>query len=398
MKVRRINLQEQKYGYDISLLFVTIFLCVFGLIMIYSASYYTAEVRGYGASYYLNRQIQWTGIGLVALIGLSFVPYRLYKSWMILAAYGASLILMILTSYTSLGHTAGGRTRWITLLGMTFQTAEIVKIGLILMLSWLVMRFARAYRGWRLWLMMLVTAIVPFFLVLSNDLSSAVIILSIPLVMIVILNRNRRLSIFMLVVFLILLAFLIYVKNMDAETLQKIGKNLAEKTPIHEYQMRRFYIWNDPTYSSGDTDGQQVLQGLYAIGSGGLFGKGLGASTQKLGFVPEASNDMIFAILCEELGLFGAFSLIILYIFLLYRMLRIATQAEDAFGALFTIGVMTQIAVQVFFHIAVVTNLLPNTGISLPFISYGGTSSLFLMAEIGIVISIGRGRRERQKS
>ena len=182
---------------------------------------------------------------------------------------------------------------------------------------------------------------------------------------------------------------------MDLNKLMKIGEWFTDKGLIHEYQMRRFYIWNDPTYDA-QGDGYQVLQGLYAIGSGGLFGKGLGASTQKLGFVPEASNDMIFTILCEELGLFGAFALILLYVFMLYRMLRIATQAEDAFGSLVTIGVMTHVAFQVLFHIAVVTNILPNTGISLPFISYGGTSSIFLMAEIGLVINIGRGRRERR--
>ena len=384
MKVKRISLKEQKYGYDIGLLFVTIFLCIFGLIMIYSASYYTATVRGYGASYYLNKQLVSDLIGLGVLVFMSLLPYRFISSgWVIVPAYFAALVLMILTTFSPLGHTAGGRTRWITLFGQTFQTAEIVKIGVIMILAFLVMQLARQWRGWKLWGIMLLAAAVPTVFIFSNDLSSAALVMTIPLVMIVILNGNKKFGIVMLVLFLLLLAALIYIKTMNLDKLMKAGDWIAEHTFVHEYQMRRFYIWNDPTYDA-------------QIGSGGLFGKGLGGSTQKLGFVPEASNDMIFTILCEELGLFGAFALILLYVFMLYRMLRIATQAEDAFSSLVTIGVMTHVAFQVFFHIAVVTNLLPNTGISLPFISYGGTSSIFLMAEIGLVINVGRGRREKR--
>ena len=397
MRVRRINLREQKYGYDIGLLFVTIFLCIFGLIMIYSASYYTAIVKGLSPSYYLNKQLVSTLIGLGLLLVMAAVPYRIFSGWLSVAAYGVGLVLIVLTTFTSLGHTAGGRTRWITLFGQTFQTAEVVKVGVIAMLAWLVMRFARKLRGWKLWLIMLGLSLIPALLVFSNDLSSSVIILSIPIVMIVILNNNKKMTIALAVLFVLAVIGLIYIKTMDLDKLMQFGRWVDEHTPLHEYQMRRLYVWNDPTYDARG-DGYQVLQGLYAIGSGGLFGKGLGAGTQKLGFVPEASNDMIFTILCEELGLFGAFALILLYIFMLYRMLRIALQAEDAYGALFTIGVMTQIAVQAFFHIAVVTNLLPNTGISLPFISYGGTSSIFLMGEVGLVISVGRGRREKRQA
>ncbi|MBO4837855.1 MAG: cell division protein FtsW [Lachnospiraceae bacterium] len=397
MKVRRINLQEQKYGYDIGLLFVTVFLCIFGLIMIYSASYYTATVKELPANYYLKKQIISTLIGLGLLIAMAAIPYRVFCGWLSLVAYGAGLILIVLTTFTSLGHTAGGRTRWITLFGQTFQTAEIVKVGVIAVLAWLVMRFAKQIRGHKLWWLMLAIAALPAILVFKNDLSSAAIIAAIPIVMIVVLNNKKSTYIILAVAFVLFTALLIYIKNMDLDKLMQIGKWVDEHTPLHEYQMRRLYVWNDPTYDAKG-DGYQVLQGLYAIGSGGLFGKGLGAGTQKLGFVPEASNDMIFAILCEELGLFGAFALILLYIFMLYRMMRIAVQAEDAYGALFTVGVMTQIAVQSIFHIAVVTNLLPNTGISLPFISYGGTSSIFLMGEVGLVISVGRGRREKKKT
>lgn len=397
MKIKRLNLQEekQKHAFDISLLFVTVFLCVFGLIMVYSASYYTAEMKGLGGNYYFRRQLVSNLIGLGGLLILSFVPYRILK-WAVIPAYLGSIVLMLLTNFTSLGHTAGGRTRWIRLFGVTFQTAEVVKIAVILTSAFLILTFAREYRGWKLWLALLAAALIPTALVFSNDLSSAVIILAIPIVMIVLINDNRKLSVVLTVLLILAVVGVLLLKFMSLDRLMKIGDWLVEHTPLHEYQVRRLYVWNDPTYDA-QGDGYQVLQGLYAIGSGGVFGKGLGAGTQKLGFVPEASNDMIFSILCEELGLFGALALILLYIFMLYRMMQIAARADDLFGSMIVVGIMTQIAVQVILHIGVVTNIFPNTGISLPFISYGGTSSSFLLAEIGMVISVGRGNTMRKK-
>lgn len=396
MKVKRLNIQEKNHSFDVSLLFVTIFLCIFGLIMVYSASYYTAATRGLPGDYYFRRQLRSNLLGIALMLAAAFVPYHLHRiSAPVL--YAVALILMVLTNFTSLGYTAGGRTRWITLFGIRFQTAEVVKMAVILLLAMLVLRYARRLRGWKLWLLLLGVALVPAILVASNDLSSAVIIAALPLVIIILLNNNKRLSWFLIIAGILILALGIYIKTMDMDRLQQLGAWITEHTPLHEYQMRRIYMWNDPAFDA-QGDGYQILQGLYAIGSGGLFGKGLGASTQKLGFVPEASNDMIFSILCEELGLFGALSLILLYLFLLYRMLIIANQADDVFGSLITVGVMSQIALQVIFHIGVAFNIIPNTGISLPFISYGGTSSLFLMAEVGIVLNVGRGNSLRRKA
>ncbi len=156
---------------------------------------------------------------------------------------------------------------------------------------------------------------------------------------------------------------------------------------LQPYQYRRIEAWLNPEL---DPEGKsfQVLQGLYAIGSGGLFGQGLGQSIQKLGFLPESQNDMIFAIICEELGLFGAISIILVFLFMIFRFMVIANNAPDLFGALLVVGVMGHIAIQVVLNIAVVTNTIPNTGITLPFISYGGTSVLFIMMEMGIVLSV----------
>ena len=166
-----------------------------------------------------------------------------------------------------------------------------------------------------------------------------------------------------------------------------IGKFLMTIKLLQPYQFRRIEAWLNP--ESDPTDkGFQVLQGLYAIGSGGLVGQGLGESIQKLGFLPESQNDMIFAIICEELGLFGAVSIILIFLFMIYRFMLIANNAPDLFGALLVVGVMGHIAIQVILNIAVVTNTIPNTGITLPFISYGGTSVLFLLMEMGIVLSV----------
>ena len=156
---------------------------------------------------------------------------------------------------------------------------------------------------------------------------------------------------------------------------------------LHDYQLSRILVWKSPESYPQD-GGYQVLQGLYAIGSGGLLGKGLGQSIQKLSFLPEPQNDMIFSVICEELGLFGAVSVILIFLFMIYRFMLISGNAPDLFGAMLVIGVLAHIAIQVILNIAVVTNVIPNTGITLPFISYGGTSVLFLMLEMGIVLSV----------
>jgi cell division protein FtsW len=156
---------------------------------------------------------------------------------------------------------------------------------------------------------------------------------------------------------------------------------------VESFRSARIVAWLDPESQSQGT-GYQTLQGLYAIGSGGIWGKGLGQSMQKLSFLPEAQNDMIFSIICEELGLFGAFAIIVMFIMLLWRMMVIANNAEDLFGALLVVGVMGHIAIQAVLNIAVVTNSIPNTGVSLPFISYGGSSVIFLLIEVGLVLSV----------
>ena len=203
-------------------------------------------------------------------------------------------------------------------------------------------------------------------LVGSNNLSTAVIILGIGVMLIFVANPRY-------------LQFL----ALGSAGVGFIAVFLAAES----YRLERLAIWRDPEkYEKGF----QTIQGLYAIGSGGLFGRGIGNSIQKLGFVPEAQNDMIFSIICEELGIFGAICIILLFIFMIRRMRVVACNAPNFFGSMIVIGVMAQISMQVVLNIAVVTNSMPNTGVSLPFISYGGTSLVFLMAEMGLVFSVSK--------
>ena len=164
---------------------------------------------------------------------------------------------------------------------------------------------------------------------------------------------------------------------------------IVDAGSVEGFRSERILAWLDPESYSQDK-GFQTIQALYAIGSGGIWGKGLGQSMQKLSFLPEAQNDMIFSIICEELGLFGAICVILMFILLLWRMMIIANNAPDLFGAMLVVGVIGHIAIQAILNIAVVTNTIPNTGISLPFISYGGSSVMFLLIEIGLVLSVAK--------
>ena len=235
----------------------------------------------------------------------------------------------------------------------------------------------RLLKIWGFLLPMIPAAIIAaMLLIITNNLSSALIMLAIAFGMLFVACPDYKRFVVIAVLGVILCAgFLIYLKRLDDPS--SMG-----------FRIDRILVWMDPQAYAGDT-GYQTIQALYAIGSGGIFGKGLGQSMQKL-VVPEAQNDMIFSIVCEELGLFGGIAIILLFILLLWRFIMVAGNAKDLYGALIVTGVVTHIAVQVFLNIAVVTNTIPNTGVTLPFISYGGSSLFFLLAEIGMVLSVAR--------
>ncbi len=364
-----------KRFYDYSLLFTIIFLTVFGLVMIYSSSSYSAQLKFGDAGYYMKRQ------GLIALGGffvmlvISKMDYHFFARFAILA-YLLSYVLMILVMATPLGVELNGKKRWLQLGPVQFQPTELVKIALILLLAVVITQMGTKINKPKALMWIAVLAVPIAGLVAKNNLSSGIIIMGIAFVMCFVACK----LVWPFISCVGLAGLVMVFAGPIATALEKIGI-------VQGYQLDRIHVWLDPEAYPQD-GGYQVLQGLYAIGSGGLVGKGLGESIQKMGFVPEAQNDMVFSIICEELGIFGAISVILIFLFMIYRFMLIASNAPDLFGAMLVVGVMGHIAIQVILNIAVVTNTIPNTGITLPFISYGGTSVVFLMMEMGMVLSV----------
>ncbi|MEI3183967.1 MAG: FtsW/RodA/SpoVE family cell cycle protein [Lachnospiraceae bacterium] len=360
--------------YDYSLLFTIAFLIMFGLLMIYSASSYKAQLDYNGnAAYFMTRQ------GVIALGGFAFMilisrlDYRWYAKFYKLAI-AVSWFMMIAVSFV--GRRVNGKRRWLGVGPLSFQPTELVKITIIVSVAALLVKLGRDVDR-PAGIARIAMVVLPLAaIVAANNLSSGIIIAGIGFVMLFVASRKKLWYFLVMAAGGLVIAFA-----------PQIGNGLRAIHLLKPYQLSRMNVWKNPEAFASE-GGYQVLQGLYAIGSGGLFGKGLGESIQKLGFVPEAQNDMIFSIICEELGLFGAVALILVFMFMIYRFMVIASNAPDLFGCLLVVGVMAHIAIQVILNIAVVTNTIPNTGITLPFISYGGTSIIFLEAEMGMVLSV----------
>ena len=361
--------------YDYSLLFTIIFLTLFGLIMIYSASSYKAQMDYGNPAYFMIRQGVIAAGSFVAMYIVSKIDYHWFARFATLG-YLLSYVTLLLTMLTPLGVASHGKKRWLRLGPLQFQPTELVKISLILMMAVLISKLGVRINQRRAVLVLIGLALPLALLVTANNLSSGIIICGIVFVMLFVACKKKW-PFFACIGCLVGLRF----------AAPYIGDFLVNVHLLKDYQLSRIHVWKNPIRYAR-SGGYQVLQGLYAIGSGGLFGKGLGESLQKLGFVPEAQNDMIFSIICEELGLFGAVSLILIFMFMIYRFMVIAGNAPDLLGAMLVVGVMAHIAIQVILNIAVVTNTIPNTGVTLPFISYGGTSVLFLMLEMGMVLSV----------
>lgn len=347
---------------DYTLLLIIVCILGFGLVMLYSTSAYNATLKYGNSIYYLKKQVIAACMGFAVMYFCIKVDYHFFARFAGIA-YLAATILCLAVNFV--GSSSHGSSRWLNIFGVSFQPSELAKIAVILYLAVVISKRPMAMRTFQGNVKLLAT-ILPIFLVVAyNNLSTAIIIAGIAFIMVFISSPKTA-------------PFLLGVLGLVA---------LALVFVFGTYRQERLQIWLHPE----DFDkGYQTLQGLYAIGSGGLFGKGLGESIQKLGFVPEAQNDMIFSIICEELGLFGAICVILMYIMLLWRLLLIATNAKDMFGSYLVIGIMIHIALQVILNIAVVTNSMPNTGVTLPFISYGGTSIMFLIAEMGVALSVSK--------
>ena len=364
----RVKKKEHSIAYfDYSLLAILICLICFGLVMLYSTSSYSAMMKQNGDSlFYFKRQVLFCIVGLIGMWIVSRIDYHWYfeRSKFF---YFISIFMMFLVK-TPLGKEVNGAKRWIKLpFGQQLQPAEIAKIAIILFIPALICTMGREIKTLEGIVKVLAwgafSAAVVF--IITENLSTAIIVMGITCIMIFVVHPKTR-------IFIIIAVGIILIGIVGARVL-----GMAMETSGN-FRLRRILVWLNPEKYASE-GGYQIMQALYAIGSGGFFGKGLGNSAQKM-IIPEVQNDMILSIICEELGVFGAIMVLILFGMLLYRLLFIAQNAPDLYGSLVVSGIFAHIALQVILNVMVVINCIPTTGITLPFISYGGTSVLFLMA------------------
>lgn len=349
--------------FDFPLVGIILFIVCIGLVMVYSTSAYRGQELYNDSGYFVKRQLVFALVATVIMFVLSKVNYRIYiqyAKWILLFSMGLLILVYII------GTASHGSARWLYIGSFGFQPSEFAKLALIIYTAAICTRKSKS---------------------LNNPLSLAKIMVLpvIAIVLIAIENLSTAIICFAIVV---LVTFVASPKTWHFVVLALIGvAGCALFIALAGYRADRLRIWLAPEKYP---DGYQTMQSLYAIGSGGLFGRGLGNSMQKMGFIPESHNDMIFSVICEELGIFGAICIIILFVALIYRCTVIAINSADRFGGLLAVGVMVHIAVQVLINISVVTNTIPPTGVPLPFISYGGSSIVFILLEMGILLSVSR--------
>lgn len=366
--------------FDYSLLATIIFLVCFGLVILYSTSAYSAQEKFGDPMWYFRKQTIITIGSLIVMTVVSWINYHVYARFAKLS-YVVAFILMLLI-LTPFGIEANGARRWVGIpdTPLQIQPAEVVKIAIILYIPFLVCRTGKYIEKWDHLKEILFYggAAGIGVLVLTDNLSSAIIVLGITAVILYVSYPKTKKTV---------------QYSMLAGIVGYIGVRIwaSSLAKSDNFRLQRIIVWIDPE-KYADNKGFQTLQALYAVGSGGFWGKGLGASTQKL-IIPEVQNDMILSIICEELGVFGAIVVLVMFGMMLYRLMFIAQNAPDKYGSLIVTGIFAHIAIQVILNVAVVTNLIPNTGITLPFISYGGTSILFLMIEMGMALSVSRSIR-----
>lgn len=373
-KREKRNKTKKLVFFDYSLLAVLLFLICFGLVMLYSSSAYSALVKFGDSMYYFKRQLFFFGVGLIIMYIASRIDYHFYLKWS-KVIYWTAMVAMLLVK-TPLGKEVNGARRWIRLpAGQQLQPAEIAKIAVILFIPALICQMGKEIKTLHGILVVLMWGggAAAGVLFLTENLSTAVIVVGITCVMIFVIHPMTKP--FLALAGSGLAAFLILVQVLNSFL-----------STSDNFRIRRLLVWLNPEKYASD-GGYQTLQGLYAVGSGGFFGKGLGNSAQKM-VIPEVQNDMILSVICEELGVFGAIIVLVLFGMLLLRLVFIAQNAPDVYCSLVVTGIFTHIALQVLLNFMVVLNVIPNTGITLPFISYGGTATLFLMMEMGIALGI----------
>lgn len=369
-KKKRFNLKRiintfmfRSTFFDYSLLFIILFLVAFGLVIVYSTSSYTAQLQKGDPAYFLKHQAVAAVVGCIAMLIVANMDYHIFKKFSLLLMYGILVMLVVVLIWGVASH---GASRWLSIGGLSLQPSEFAKIIIILYTAHMCTIWAARITDPKVLARIVFWPMIAIALIAKENLSTSIICAAIVFVVVFVTSPKWKQFFVMAGGVCVMMGIFLMVAS---------------------YRLDRIKIWLHPEkYEKG----YQTLQALYAIGSGGLFGKGLGQSIQKMGFIPESHNDYIFSVICEELGLFGAVCVILLFALLLWRCVMIAMSAPDLYGALLVVGVITHIAVQVIVNIAVVTKSIPPTGVPLPFISYGGTAILVLLVEIGVVLSVAK--------
>lgn len=376
---------------DTIFMLIVFALLTVGVVMMFSASYVSASYKMGSPYYYFIRQIVYAAIGLAAMFIVSRIRLEVFHKWTyVILGVCIVLLILVLIAPLKISDKEDFR-RWLGIPHViSFQPSEIAKLGLVLFCARVFSDRIKAQRkpgeqdhSVRLCLCM--TLFLCLLVILERHLSGTILMMGIGMVMLVLGGVKRKWIVFFLGAAICgLLLFLM------------LKEKLIDLLPIKEYQKARIIAWMDKDYDpTGDR--WQTNQSLYAIGSGGLFGLGLGQSKQKFLYMPEPQNDFVFAIVCEELGFVGAVVILAAFAVLIWRGFDIAMRNKDRYSALVVMGVMSHVALQVILNILVVTDTIPNTGIGLPFFSYGGSSLVMLLAEMGLVLSASRASRIRKR-
>ena len=364
--------KSRRRAFDSSFFLLVLLLLAVGVVMVLSASFPRAyydpgRVTGGNAAYYFVRQLIYALLGVVVMLLASRVPMELYRRYAF-PFLGVTLVLLALVPL--IGVKANGSRRWLGVGSLTVQPSELAKLAVILCFAVLICRFRDRMKTvrWGILPFLGILGLIVGLLVLEPHFSASIIIIAVGGVMMFLGGVGL---------------------GWFAAALGGVGAGVFVLLTLFPYASSRINTWRDPFSSSSD-EGYQIVQSLYSIGSGGLSGLGLGGSRQKFLYLPEEHNDFIFSVICEELGFIGAALILTLFALLVLRGFWIALHCRRRFDFLVCAGITALLAIQVFLNVAVVTNLVPCTGISLPFFSYGGTALLIQMGEMGIVLSASR--------
>lgn len=372
-----IHKASKRGSFDISFFLLVMLLLFIGVVMVLSSSYARAyydpgDVTGGNAAYYFVRQLLFSLLGTAVVLFASRLPMSFYRRYAFHFLV-FSIVLLMLVPF--IGVKANGSRRWLGVGGLTLQPSELAKLAVVLSFSVLICRMKGRMGTFRYGILPFaaILGVIVGLLVLEPHFSASVIILAIGAIMLFLGGVGI---------------------GWFAAAFAAAGSGLFVLLTLFPYASSRINTWRDPFASSSD-EGYQIVQSLYSIGSGGLSGLGLGGSRQKFLYLPEEHNDFIFSVVCEELGFIGAACILILFSMLVLRGYHIALRSHDRFSFLVCAGLTSLFAIQVFLNVAVVTNLIPCTGISLPFFSYGGTALVIQLGEMGIILSASRENVER---